>query len=476
MHFGIFKFSSIFFLQQFFAIDFHDFLLLEYYKNTQSYLEKVKKNYLKLRNFHHQLQPWIVQYVIGHLAAEAMSNTTVVCSGHPEFKRDHYPQLLPFVQLFDESGRNVNVIWSNYLNGMIYSKLSSQERPVFVKMDSVSLSFGLCAIPERERDSTWDFSIFTQSLDIWTWLCLLVALLMISALSFCHEYLNFSPALLPALSVLLTPGPSELSGKLRKHSKLLVLWMLCSYVVTTFYTGNMTGQVISPAGEERLTKFKELEEHNFTLVFRDKVSEGIIVATAEAMTKRNFVQEQLKVLGRLIRNSILRTNVNDSFIKTLTESILDTVVIRGWPLVILAVNDANNYIRQQISQNAADLPEATKKKRKICYLGQELISGGEMFFAFLPPGSSKAASYFQNLVSSGIIERWTREWLSLAYSSRVQDRVKFINPLQIKEDEGVLNALKMEGKTVKIFFLWTFCLVLCVVSVSIELIGYYNYR
>lgn len=103
----------------------------------------------------------------------------------------------------------------------------------------------------------------------------------------------------------------------------------------------------------------------------------------------------------------------------------------------------------------------TSKPRKnhwTCNVGKELISYGEKFVVFLPPGSKELAAAYGYLRASGITERW---YLLLAAGSgskfalRAQEWIRVKGKTTIVDIGGnVFEPQRLLGKVKTVFLLW----------------------
>lgn len=87
------------------------------------------------------------------------------------------------------------------------------------------------------------------------------------------------------------------------------------------------------------------------------------------------------------------------------------------------------------------------------------------------------AAVFQRLLEAGIYQRWGEESDGIKFSDRVKDRVKIIGPGRIAGDFDSTTpvVLRMEGKIITVFLLWTLCLAFSTVGFICEhIFDYHN--
>lgn len=432
------------------------FVLFDSYTGRQRDLEyalsnfgRIRDNYedgVRNRNLASQLPPAL--YVIGEIMASTV-NATLITKDHPEYKMDKHPMILPILEVFDIGERTVEHYWSIFWSNRT---TTGAQMPEFLRISTVSFNLAYCAIPKEERESIWNFSIFTKSFDIQTWLCLVISLILISILV---NSSSSSPIFFSSLSALLSPGISAQRSRW-KYSQLFVLRMMSSLVVVNFYSGEMTSKVISPPPEEKLAGVEDLESHNYSLIFLQTLSMNIVNATTLALSSKTFVHKDTITLARLMSKNVFPdlSSAFQNFFQIFT-GVDNVATINLWPYAMLVANTANELITRLSAEGKENFPG----EGKTCHVGERLISTGEMFFGYLPPGHRKLIRRSQILLGSGIISRWQKELFGMLHSRRVQDRIKVVSPTDMLDEVDTQERpLGLDGKIVTIFLLWAICL------------------
>lgn len=426
---------------------------------NQDDVDHMLKHHGRLRDFHTgaYLYGWSAWIVLSNILAESI-NATLIAIGHPNFDTElklnsTQPRIFPGQRIFGAGGWTVEFLWKRYE----FHLKHRLELPVFVQEDALAFGFVYCSVPRRKWDSSWNFTIFTDPLGYYSWIGMLLALILTTlVLSFSRESRGILPSFFSTLSVLLTNF--EESG-VPRYSKIFILWMMTCMLLVNFYSGEMTGQIVLPPQEDKMTRWEELEKHNYSVIFNKPFVLDIMNNTVRTLATKKFVREDIKILYRLLGNSLLFP-VGDSvtkFLPIMTEGDNKYAEISGWPFVMWTATTANQL--RSNSRRVTDPASGAKTRRKKCYVGQELIQTGEQFFTVLPPGSAYLAGVFQRLAASGIVARWVFEFAAIQYSRRVQDRARVTGKTKLLEDqETTIEPLDMEGKTVTIFLLWIFCL------------------
>lgn len=128
----------------------------------------------------------------------------------------------------------------------------------------------------------------------------------------------------------------------------------------------------------------------------------------------------------------------------------------------MTLNQAYQYVKQK---ELSDPGIITKH----CYLGKQLIHGGEWYHIITSPMQRRIRDLAVYLQEGGFIVYWHNEMNSLGSSKRVQDRSKVISPTKIKYDfEQNLDNIQIEGRILTVFFLWGVCVAISIVVFIIE--------
>lgn len=443
-------------------------VLFDLYWSNQEDLEFALKNYGEFRNFFLYNETWVyawtIPYILGHLTAQSV-NATLIAAGHPEYSNDGvHPKMLSGLGVFDKEDRTVSYFWTKYSG-------AGKELPTFVRAENLNFNLAYCAPPKTREDSVSDLTIFTDSFrDFWTWLCICISICFVGILSFSSFRKISFKGLLPIVSVLLSPGSSGVPAEesTRGRSKLFILWMFVSIIVTNFYSGHMTSLVISPSPEETVENLSDLEKNNYTLVYVNEAILTIVNSTAQGNSGNIYDPPSIKILQRLVNQAIVYAVPTElAFMEKMLEQDKVATVL-GWPYAMLVATTINQLISKEKITN----PGSVKSTKK-CYIGKQLVPSGETFFGFLPPGSTLLERQFTKLIDSGIVDRWLREFYAIAYARSIQKRAMFKTPVNMDMEEELQAqnvSLKMAGKTVTIFVLWSTCILVASLSFIFEII------
>lgn len=202
----------------------------------------------------------------------------------------------------------------------------------------------------------WDFSLFTDPFDTWIWLILIPCLLLVSVLSNVYFEQNqlLPKILLRVLSTLLFGCVSENAGSSR--SMLFLLWTWCNFILSTYYTGSMTGTVIKPPLEDRMTSLDHLEEQDYSLVFFNQKGASNLRSSVRRMKGKVYIPKQIKAFAHFLKKDMLvRSEQNNSFSRALVDYD-KTATITTWPFALWSALTASEYI----SRNFPDSPKRKK--------------------------------------------------------------------------------------------------------------------
>lgn len=425
-----------------------NFLSCDFFVGNHSEVEEALANFGRVRDYFNSgsgvgPQSANMYLILSNLVASAL-NATLIGYGHPSFMSAEHPTVVPGLKMLDIFGRKVIQYWNNYYNSTKFSV----ETPAFIRIPDVPLNFAFCAIRKRKLEKFWNLSIFTHSFDFRSWFGLILALILVSFLEGSNFKVGkFYLKIFPNLAVLLTPG---IAGKPRKFSLLFVLWMLVCLVVVNYYSGDMTSVLISPAPEVTLSKVEDLTENNYSLIFGEARTRRIVIGVVQALKETKYVPPEISIVsGMLISNDEKQPSIgrslNKKFFRRITTE-YKVAHLSFWPYASGLATRSNSFLGKEYPGH------------KKCHVGKELISAGESFYGFLPPKVAQMSTIFEHLVDSGIVNYMITEFMKLTMSQRVQDRGKIISPTQLVEEMEKVEELKMEGKTVTIFFLLGMCL------------------
>lgn len=439
------------------------FLVVRVYNHSQYWLEDTLLHYSKFRDPYNTSTPcfFAIAYILGSIVAKHL-NLTLIAEGNPILISQGnllHPRMLRDVQVFGYTGRQqLNKVWERFYRNVSY-KTHSKEMPEFVLTDPRFFNFALCSVLKRKSDSNWKFSIFTDPFDIWTWLVLSVFLLLVTVLVSQSKRRRIFHTFLSVLAALLDNEMSHIT-----KSKLYVLWLFTTLLIFDFYSGAITSQIISPPQPAVMTHLDQLVKNNYSIIFPHKVIANVINFTTAKLVsmkrKDNNAISKFEIISKLLPNSrtVSFENGNQFINVFTTEKQSATLAWSG--RAIWAATRGNDHIS---SEN-----NISKGTKKTCLVGQEKIPAGEVFVGFTPPGSIMLAHIFRRLETSGIVNRWNQESSDLLYFSRVQDRIKFKALSNMFKKADSIERLRMTGKTVTIFLLWTLCLLCCCLTFAWE--------
>lgn len=403
------------------------FIFFEYFHLDQIYIDRILRNFSKLRDFHNDppyLGPLVqlVQFVASAINATILSSRSV------------------------KKGCNPEVIWHI---PKFYSAFGSQlidafvglNKPLLIQVDSNFFNFNFCQ--RQGKDASNNISpleIFRSTAESKVWLCLGASLILTTYLVRLQVGKNNSSVLLATLSALLSVGVTG-DSRLLRRSWLITLWAGVSLIFVTFYSGSLTSVVMSPTKENRMSKLIHLVQNNYSLLMFNPTTTSIL----KGLTRQNTFQENAKIVKNLLPSTRMERNEED-FFKAFVSKRSRFAFLGFWQDSILIVHRAEEYM--------------TKNKifRRRCYIGEELVLPQTRFIVITPSVSKRLSRILTVLLEAGYFFLWMDELSGIAVSTRVQGRSKMISPTKLFEEKEQPNALELtEGKVRNIFFLWLFC-------------------
>lgn len=425
---------------------------------TQASLDNILQNHGRLRDqycCHTSLESdYVINAILLNIVASYF-NASLITFGHPLVGSEMTPPcpvIYPVVQVFG-GVFSTDFVVGNFIITNNISKVI--EYPRFVKSEQGVYNFGYCAQPRKKWDSAWDFRIFADPFDIWTWILLGCFFILVSIFVWQLTSHGFSIIFLASFSSLLG---NELSLGIR--SKLYLVWLFTTLHVLNLYSGAITSHVIAQPSELQFTKLAELEQENYIMIFPRPGYQMAVKKSVREILNTKFVEDGISIVSRLLKKSRVYNYLNLEFSKALTE--LDRLAaLLWWPHALFSVASGNEYILK-INSNE-------EIRRKKCYIGKDNINLGENFLAFTPPGSDSMATMYERLLASGIEHRWRQEHFGLLMATRVQDRARVKSRTSFVKEEATTGKLKLEGKILTIFLLWIFCLIICSTAFGCEM-------
>lgn len=191
---------------------------------------------------------------------------------------------------------------------------------------------------------------------------------------------------------------------------LFVLWTIMSTIVATFYLGTMSSEMIRPSPPVTIQTAKELNDRNFTLIYQYKNH-----------------QDLLSSLANIQNNSLLLTFLKTSEVHPKEADFIYELacgerkaVFHAWTAVCQFASMATKLINELKLSTTSHSRKVSRK----CFVGQELIPAGNLYYGVLPPRQNKLEIVMGLMFETGIYYRWINEYIRLATADRVQDRVK----------------------------------------------------
>lgn len=442
------------------------FLMVDSYGlSSQADLQQILLNHGRLRDqflSYYRFSPmFAISFITGNIVARYF-NATLITNDSPLAKNTlinnsqipttSHPQILPHVQSFGGLYQ-VAQVWKLFCSSRNNKNIS--ECPALIKQDQIEFNFVYCSLPRKKYDSTWHFRILSDPFDLWTWLVLSSALILVSWVVAVSSDRRYFETFLTVIATLLDNETTRIL-----NSKLYALWLFATLLISDFYSGAITSQVIAPQPEITLTNFSDLHKNNYTLIFPIEMSQQAMLVSITQLSQKTFVNPTTTIISKMLKTSQVFHFQNGKYYTALTGNNRVATVFE-WVYAMSAENLGNQHISRNNKANKT-------LKGKKCYIGKELLNAGEKFIIITSPQSARITGVFQRLFAFGILQRWDEELHGLLHSSRHQDRARVKGKTNLVKQETTVEALRMEGKIKTIFVLWTFCLGICFMAFSRE--------
>ncbi|CAL8087575.1 unnamed protein product [Orchesella dallaii] len=414
-----------------------------------------------MRNYHDDPPIYGPFHIISKLFSDVV-NATLITRAQAEISNISsvsYPLVNPAVQIYEMRGTPLIKFWNKYKNRSVH----------LTRLQTLGFNFAYCSTPSIIYEKAWNVSVLVNAFEFKVWAILLLAILCISlriateiqngVLIFQFKSYGFVSYTVSSAIISTLPYPQK--------SGLLLLWMFMSLILVNYYTGSITSHLISPPEEDAMTEISQVVKNNYSIIFETIVQLGIMKATVQSYKNedngktfnvRKDFQAIHSLLERFSPVSLIESHAE--YIRNVSYS-EKVVILYIWPFVMKTINDANNLIAME---------QPIPSKRRHCYVGKRIIPSGEVFNGFGNHGSARLQQVFQSTVEAGVYLYWMTEFCQMSYAKRVQDRRKVTSPTQITYDfVSTFSALRMEGKVLTVFFVWTMCLVGCTISCAFEI-------
>lgn len=411
-------------------------LIYSYITTDQSHIDLILNKYQSRRDIHGSLTypAFIPKVLVANIIASIYNATLVSAYGKNICPADlaMHPTIYPAVY-----GASVLDFWSNQDNNLVPQRLISA-----VQIEHISYNFAYCAVPKMESEMLNCLQFFTW--DVWTWLVVSIfGVSIFSGLSVVSSgsgiKLTQGSILLGALSVLLTPGLASGQNDRSKSSNLFAMWMFCSLILVTYYTGAFTSEVIKPPEHERMARMAHLVEQNFSAVF---LHEAYFVSFRRLVSISTNLSTY-PLLHKLLQSSSIQMNMTN-YLEMLTSD-LQYAVVSSWMVILTEYTRAVGYLSEKM---------ITTKERR-CYLGRELAFPEHLYVVFdIPWGNVKLDRYISILLEAGIYQLWHNSIYNRNRMGTGNTRVTVISPTQVEEDKDEPKALTFQGKLKSPFILW----------------------
>lgn len=434
-------------------------LLYQDFSYNQSTTQHVIQTYPRLRDFYNQPGRKFPLIILANEIAKCANLS--LYSVKETFKssaQEHiFPTLINVLSNIQAETSTLLYAWNFFRN----STHQTFELPHFLEINSYPLNLVYCDNPEFEKESIFDFTVFTNCFDITTWIFIVLSILAITFL-INQSTGNLSTSCTVAFNSLVSSVigfPSISKIKLRCQAALLInLWLFSSTVIVNLYLGIMSSNIVKPSSLKIIASYFELNKKGFNLVYNSNADLDFLKALS--------IYRNLTTLQDMLSKANVISD-NNNYINDIVFG-KKTATVAAWTRVSLVASTAN----QIAYAHARNMVGLTKPENE-CFIGKKLIPSGMLFYGLLPPKHLKVLEVLKWFIDTGINDRWVNEYIGLTKARRVQDRVKHISRTKIlakgeKASERNVSPLGMRGKIKRSFSLCVICLAACVVVFLVE--------
>lgn len=412
--------------------------------STQEVVSKILHNYTRIRNFHNNPPRFFSATIMCDLLSKSV-NATLISLTEYAAVLDTEKEILveyPLVFAFTVISRLQN----------IYTKaISEKVDPPSIQICLTSaFNFVHCSNTRKAYYQSMSTIItMVKVADKWTWIFLIISVLSVSILI----KRDTSAYLCTTIAVLITSGTS---GDLRSKSVPFLIWTYACIVLTTYYLGDQTSEVISPPAESRISTFQELLQNKLSLVYSDmgllRDAKLRVASSAETRNESgNVGVELLQLLDKARVATSENQFVNDIALEEGTASVL------FWSIAMKYANLGNKVIDDQ------------KIRNRRCYVGKELRFTSNPYFVFTGRDKQRLSTAYLNIFQAGFFQLWYKEWIGLGVARRVQDRCKYISPTRMMENRAQFRSLGMDEKFQDVVWLLLICLAFSAIVMASEI-------
>jgi len=269
------------------------------------------------------------------------------------------------------------------------------------------------------------------------------------------------------LSSMLSSG---LCGMLKRRQIIFIVWLLLIRILVDIYSSCVSSRLISPSAEKVMKTVGDLDKNNYSAAVN--VGGPVLFKFFSLLASNKsgtWVNQDFVHLKNLFARSVVASNDRHNRFEIaqflVTNHSSKVAYCNHWYYGMYLLNMIEDH---------RDKGTKTFENGARCYLGNELLHAGGVFWMFLPPNNKLIARYFQQLLESGIFDEIQKESLALLYSVRIQERNRFVSKTNIRTSryaDRMNQELKqqLQGKLSKVFLLWALCILTCVIGLGVEL-------
>jgi hypothetical protein len=401
---------------------------------------------------------------------------------------------------------------------VVPSVVSSVFSPTVQSKASVSLSvlqyfnFLYCAA-DLEVQPT-NFYVLLKPFRLYCWICMIICSLILPLvlkleLKGNNTRYGYFRLLFVILSALVSQGTNTeetiiltlTRNNTRKlsRSKILILWILFSFVLNNIYSGALTSFLISPVEKDVIKDVAGLDQNRHRLIYTDKGFFGYIMLMVEQMIvsiNSNSGSNERSPLQNLYLGKIVKSSIPLMIDALAFES--KTALFGPYALILTYWS----MLTMKISQER--YTQLGKKLRRECHIGKYLDSAfsvpevwifrdlslkenvpnrteteqSQILYINLDETEDKgdellAASVgkvFDNLHDNGIHAFWMDVFFRIQVANRAQDVNRFKSRTEVTVEVPVQPMGLYNGSSSIIFVVYLVCIGVCIIAFLCEVL------
>lgn len=188
------------------------------------------------------------------------------------------------------------------------------------------------------------------------------------------------------------------------------IWMLGCTILSTYYLGDLSSEMISPTQEMHLTTFDELIENNYSLLYNSQLYKRRVW---ENVASSPEFWNHTGNLGAKILTLLDTAKVTKSEKDFLGSFVIadKTALVANWMVAMGFAQKGNHFIDKHGAE-----------QERGCYVGKELRLHTNFWYSLSGRHKERMGRKFRHMFEAGFLHVWLEASKAVTVVSRVQDR------------------------------------------------------